>query len=245
MRDAVLLQYIPAVMCLLAAGAIYLQNLGGASAIGWRRYLAASIPAVYTFVLLLVWVLPVQMFLTRTLEASARVPVVLLTFLCVVIGACLPGSYFRLRRTEADGRVYAALGVRRFRNVVAYGGPMVRLMRRIDPESYTRLNKSTLAERERRTRKTEKIHCALLLGTIPAAVWAVLQREYWFAAYLLAANIPMNIYPILLQRYTRARLERMKSVLGVFDKLAACRTPGCGAFDLRKTIDKLAACRTR
>jgi hypothetical protein len=210
MRVSLLLQLLPAVMCLIAAGAIYLQTLSGGTAVtGRRRYAAASIPAVYTLVLLLVWVVPVQMFLTHTLEASARVPVVLLTFVCVVIGACLPGGYFRLRRAEADGRVYAALGVRRFRSIVAYGGPMVRLMRRIDPESYTRLKKSTLSERERRTRKTEKIHWALLLGTIPAAVWAVLQREYWFAVYLLAANVPMNVYPILLQRYTRARLERM------------------------------------
>lgn len=218
MSDLGFLHYIPAVMCFIAAGAIYLQNLGGTAATGWRRYLAAIIPAVYTFVLLLVWVLPVQMFLTRTLESSARVPVVLLTFLCVVIGACLPASYFRLRRAEADGRVYAALGVRRFRNVVAYGGPMVRLMRRIDPESYTRLKRSTLADRERRTRKTEKIHWALLLGTIPAAVWAVLQREYWFVAYLLAANVPMNVYPILLQRYSRARLQRIKEGIGCGSK---------------------------
>lgn len=41
-----------------------------------------------------------------------------------------------------------------------------------------------------------------------------MQTEFWFAFYLLAANIPMNIYPILLQRYTRARLERMKERIG-------------------------------
>lgn len=210
MRLSLLFQLLPGVMCFIAAVAIYLQNLGGAAEISWRRYVAAGIPAIYTFLLLLVWVLPVQIFLTRTLEASAWVPVIVLTVLCVLVGACLPRSYFRLRRAEADGRVYAAIGVRRFRNIVAYGGPMVRLMRRLDPAAYTRLNKSTLTERERRTRKTEKIHCAMLLGTIPSAVWAVLQREYWFAAYLLAANVPMNVYPILLQRYTRARLERLR-----------------------------------
>lgn len=83
-------------------------------------------------------------------------------------------------------------------------------MRRIDPASYSRLKKSTLAERERRTRKTEKIHWAMLLCTIPAAGWAVWQREYWFAAYLVAANAPMNVYTIMLQRYTRARLEQIR-----------------------------------
>jgi hypothetical protein len=122
----------------------------------------------------------------------------------------VPDGYFRLRRTEADGRIYAALGVRRFRSLVTYGEPMVRLMRRIDPESRARLNSSTLAEREKNTRKTEKIHWAMLLGSVPAAVWAVLVRESWFAVYLLVANVPMNFYPILLQRYTRARLARIR-----------------------------------
>jgi hypothetical protein len=212
-------------MCFIAAGTIYLQSLGGPAEISWRRYVAAGIPAIYTFLLLLLWILPLQLFLTRTLEASAWVPVIALTFLCVVIGVGLPSSYFRLRRAEANGRVYSALGVRRFRNIVAYGGPMVRLMRRIDPAAYTRLKKSTLAERERRTRKTEKIHWAMLLGTIPAAVWAVWQREYWFAAYLLAANVPMNVYPILLQRYTRARLAQIRCPTGcqLGDSLADAR----------------------
>lgn len=210
MRVSLILQVLPVLMCFIAAGVIYLQNLGSAAGTDWRRHLASSVPAVYTFFLLLVWILPIQVFLTYTLDAKAWFPVVVLTFLCVVLGAGLPGGYFRLRRAEADGRIYAALGVRRFRNIVTYGGPMVRLMRRIDPESYTRLKRSTLADRERGTRRREKIHWALLLGTLPAAMWAVTQREFWFAIYLLAANIPMNIYPILLQRYTRSRLERMK-----------------------------------
>lgn len=70
MSVSVLLQYLPALMCFIAAGAMFLQNLGGAAATGGWRYVAASIPAVYTFVLLLVWVLPVQIFLTHTLERS-------------------------------------------------------------------------------------------------------------------------------------------------------------------------------
>jgi hypothetical protein len=65
---------------------------------------------------------------------------------------------------------------------------------------------STLADRERRTQRSEKIHWALWLGSLPAAVWAVLVREPWFAVYVLMANVPMNVYPVLLQRYTRARI---------------------------------------
>src|SRR5436190_4957198 len=133
MKGLPVLQLVPAALCVIAAGAIYRQTLASAAGSGWRRHAAASIPAVYTLLLLLVWVLPVQLFLLSTLDARAWLPVLLLTLLGVVLAACLPADYFRLRRIEADGRIYAALGVRRFRSLVTYGDPMVRLMRRIDP----------------------------------------------------------------------------------------------------------------
>lgn len=148
MRVSLVLQLVPAVMCFIAACIIYRQNLAGSVMTGWRCHLAASIPAIYTFILLLGWVQPIQFFLIYTLDAKAWFPGVGLTLLGVVLGACLPGGYFRLRRVETNGRIYAALGVRRFRNIVAYGDPMVRLMRRIDPESFTRLKRSTLADRQ-------------------------------------------------------------------------------------------------
>ena len=210
MRIPPVLQLVPAALCAIAAGQIYRQSLGSAAGSGWRRYAAASIPATYTLLLLLGWVLPIQLFLFSTLDTHAWLPVLVLTAFSVMLAALLPNGYFRLRRTEADGRVYAALGVRQFRSLVTYGEPMLRLMRRINPKSRARLNSSTLAERERSTRRTEKIHWALLLGSVPAAVWAILVRESWFAVYLLVANVPMNVYPILLQRYTRARLARIR-----------------------------------
>jgi hypothetical protein len=161
--------------------------------------------------LALVWVIPIQLFLAATLDTQSELPVLVLTILGVALGACLPAAYFRLRRAEADGRIYRALSVRGFRSFVTYGDPMVRLMRGIDPASYVRLKSSTLADREKRTKRGEKIHWALLLGSVPAAVWAVVVQESWFAVYLLAANVPMNVYPILLQRYTRARLARIRA----------------------------------
>jgi hypothetical protein len=197
-------------MCVIAATMIYLQTLGRAAAKNRESYAAALIPAIYTLLLLLVWVLPIQLFLISTFDKRALLPVLILTFLGVSLAANLPAAYFRLRRAEADGRLYAALGVRQFRSFVTYGDPMIRLMKRIDPKSHTHLKSSSVGDRERRTRKTEKIHWALLLGSVPTAVWAVIVNESWFAMYLVIANVPMNVYPILLQRYTRARLARIR-----------------------------------
>jgi hypothetical protein len=129
----------------------------------------------------------------------------------VIVGASLPAGYFQLRRAESDGRIYQAIGVRRFRSIVTHGDPMVRLMRWIDPESHTHLRSSMLSEREEKAKRAEKIHWGMLLGSVPSALWALLVRESWFAIYLLVANVPMNIYPILLQRYTRARLASISA----------------------------------
>ena len=206
---SLLLQFAPIALCAIAAGMIYRQTLGSPTVNHWRRHVTASIPAIYTFLLLLAWVLPIQQFFFCTVHTQEWPPLLALTLLGMIIGASLLGGYFRLRRAESDGRIYEAIGVRRFRNIVTHGDPMVRFMIWIDPGSHTHLNASTLADREGRARRGEKIHWAMLLGSVPAAVWATLVRESWFAAYLLIANVPMNIYPILLQRYTRARLASM------------------------------------
>jgi hypothetical protein len=201
MSGAAVLQLLPGGLCGIAAGAIYRQSLGSAPRGGWRRRAAASIPAAYTFLLLLVWVLPIQLFLVQTFDARAGLALLVLTLAGAALAACLPAAYCRLLPTEANGRIYAALGVRRFRGLVVYGDLMVRLMRWISPASNNHLSCSALTLRQRRTWRTEKIHWTMLA--------AVLARQTWFAAYQLAANVPMNIYPIMLQRYTRARLSRM------------------------------------
>ena len=117
-------------------------------------------------------------------------------------------GYFRLRPFETDGRVYALFGVHRFRYVVSNGDLAVRLMRWIDP-NLARLGRPTLAQHELRRRLSEQLHWGYLLGSIPTMMWAVLVGQPWFAVYLLVGNIVFNLYPILLQRYTRAKLARI------------------------------------
>jgi len=209
MSGATVLQLLPGGLCGIAAGAIYRQSLGGAPRGGWRRHAAASIPAAYTLLLLLVWVLPIQLFLVQTFDARAGLAVLVPTLAGAALAARLPIAFCRLLPAEADGRIYVALGVRRFRRLTVYGDPMVRLMRRVSPASYSHLARSTLTERQRRTWTAEKIHLTMLAASFPPALAAVFARQTWFAAYLLAANVPMNVCPIMLQRYTRARLSRM------------------------------------
>ena len=57
-------------------------------------------------------------------------------------------------------------------------------------------------------RDAEASHAVLFVVTLPVAVHAAV-RGWWPAALLTAAfDMAMNGYPVMLQRYNRARLAR-------------------------------------
>ena len=101
------------------------------------------------------------------------------------------------------------LGVRHFRNLVSDGDLVLRLARWIDATAFARLNRSTLGKRKGDSEAAERLHWAWLLGSVPAAVWAMIVGEPWFAVYLVVASIPFHGYPILLQRHMGGRLARI------------------------------------
>jgi Glycosyl-4,4'-diaponeurosporenoate acyltransferase len=126
-------------------------------------------------------------------------------------GAFLPGDWLRPRSFEQNARPYERIGIRRFKTVVVFGDLMNRTLRRLGwsrPFPYTpeRIERWLLW-----TRVTERIHWSWLLGSLPAIYAAFHAGRGGLGAYVLCGNVPFNIYPILLQRYTRARLERILS----------------------------------
>ena len=60
------------------------------------------------------------------------------------------------------------------------------------------------------TAVTERIHWSWLAASLPAAWAAFHAGRGALAAYVLLGNLPFNVYPILLQQYTRARLARIQ-----------------------------------
>lgn len=138
-------------------------------------------------------------------------PVVVCAAAGVAAGAFLPRNWLRTRDAGRTARACERLGVRRFKNVVVFGDFMNRALRRLGwprPFPYTpeRIERWMLW-----TRVTERIHWAWLAGSLPA-VWAAFHAgERGLALYVLCGNVPFNVYPILLQRYTRARLARIRS----------------------------------
>jgi hypothetical protein len=121
----------------------------------------------------------------------------------------LPDAYYLTRAFESTGRFYRALGVRLFRQVVPTGDLIDRSRRRRDPGFRVVPNATAAAAYVPQTEQRERGHFVLLLMCAFTAAYAVSIEWYAWAVVLTTGNILMNLYPMLLQRYTRTRLARI------------------------------------
>jgi len=127
----------------------------------------------------------------------------LIIALAGMLPPALPASWLQLRRWERDGSVYRRLGIDGYRKALlaSPSGPNVFLK--------FRGRRSEIPGLEQFTKNAEMGHLTLLV--ISTVVTAVAWRSgYWRTAIFLAImNVPWNVYPVLLQRYTRSRLMRI------------------------------------
>ncbi len=126
---------------------------------------------------------------------------------CVALWWLLPPGYFRVHRFERTGQLYTALGVLQFRRFVPDGDLANRWERRKDPDYRIIRNRGTAAAFVVRTEKSERGHIVLLALGVASAAFAWSLEWHGWAVYLSVGNVAVNLYPILLQRYTRSRLQ--------------------------------------
>lgn len=165
------------------------------------------------------WLAPIVYCLAAALRTSvppemhvARSAVVLTLFGALAAWR-LPTSYYELRAWEAQGRLYGHLGVRRFRFCVLDGPILSRWLRPAEPRR-SFLTRMQLLAWSDRSRAAERHHCAAMLMSLPSVYIAGRSGHRGMATYLILGNIFFNVYPILLQRYTRGRLERSIDIRG-------------------------------
>lgn len=136
---------------------------------------------------------------------------VLLAAACIALWWVLPPGYFRLRAFERGGRLYERVGVLWFRQLAPDGDLANRWERRRKPQHRLITGRRSAAEFLARTEASERGHVVLLLLGLLSAAWAVAIGWQGWALYLSLGNVAVNLYPILLQRYTRGRIQ---AVLG-------------------------------
>lgn len=157
-------------------------------------------------------VLPAVEFVTEVAHRRGwTAPAILLviSYFCALFTSKLQQGYFEIRPWESDGRLYERLGVRLFRFVVPMGDCINWFVRRFQPD-YRVVSEQSVADFIKRTETAERFHLACLLAIAPSALYSILLQWWAFAMLLTLPNIVLHVYPILLQRYTRARIQRLR-----------------------------------
>ncbi len=139
-------------------------------------------------------------------------PLLVACFALAVSVWWIPASFYQIRAFERDGRLYEKLGVRFFRWFVPDGDAANRWRRRNDPTFRIIRNREYARAFRQRTMLSEKSHLVMLMLGVMSAVFAWAIGWTGWAIYLTVGNVIVNLYPILLQRYTRARLSAIGSI---------------------------------
>jgi hypothetical protein len=137
-------------------------------------------------------------------------------FLCSLLAGpwvlLLPRAFHVPREWESKGEFYRRVGVERFRSIVANGDLVNRFVRArhrnyhvYGPELEKLVPKSIW---------NEKRHIAYLCWGFVTAYYAASIGWSAWAVWLAGSNIGANLYPTMLQRYSRARVLRLARLAG-------------------------------
>lgn len=114
----------------------------------------------------------------------------------------LEGPWFRPAGWERGGRFWRRVGVHLYAGVLrAVGWTRVR---RVGVD----VSVASLRSFDAESRSAEAAHLVGLAGVGMLGVYAAVREGPEGAVYLLGAAVPLHLYPALLQRYLRPRVQR-------------------------------------
>lgn len=115
----------------------------------------------------------------------------------------LQSSYFNTRPWEVGGKVYERLGINLFRKLLVWVG-WEKLGKATKPVGK---GAETLANLHYRTKIDELGHLIILIIVSVFTVVVAVRFGWAKAMPLLVSNILLNLYPMMLQRYNRPRIQ--------------------------------------
>lgn len=118
----------------------------------------------------------------------------------------MPQGYYSINRLERTGWLYERLGVRLFKRLVRRGplallSPALRFPKDRTPASLHHL--------EDEMRKAEASHVYIFVLMLVFISAALLRGWFDAAGWMLAFNVIINSYPVMLQRYNRIKLQAL------------------------------------
>lgn len=113
-------------------------------------------------------------------------------------------SIIKPKTGENNGKLYETFGINLFRKLLVLIG-WEKLNKKANP---VKNDLESLLHLEYRTKQSELGHLIVFFIVLGFTIYVALKFTFRESLYLLVLNIILNVYPILLQRYNRPRLQR-------------------------------------
>lgn len=127
----------------------------------------------------------------------------------LTLPALLPHAWFRTQPWERGG-LYPALGLRGFRWIAPDGDWVARRLRRLDPTYRLIRDRRSRDAHIVESRRNEAWHLSWGLLGVVTSIHASSTGQTGWAALIAGLNLMFNVYPVLHQRYKRARMRVIK-----------------------------------
>ena len=123
-------------------------------------------------------------------------------------------KYFDSKQWEAGGKVYKWFGVNVFRKLLVWVG-WEKLHKAVSP---VKKDLGALKQLEYNTRQADFGHLVIFFIVMAFTIWVAYQEGIAQSWWLFSLNVILNVYPIMVQRYNRPRLQK---AIQVYGKLSA------------------------
>ncbi len=124
--------------------------------------------------------------------------------LFLVVRVSLPSTYYEARPFERSGRVYECIGIRLVKKFLRRGPLRILSPRLRLPKEKTVV---TLRNLQNEMRKAETAHVLTLVLMLLLIGYSAVKGWLDAALWLLLFDLLLNVYPIMLQRYNRIKLD--------------------------------------
>lgn len=182
-----------------------------------RQCMTTLVEPAYICVLTVAWVAPLVASVLTPIAQGDVAPLAVLAFVVVgaiVVAAGLPSRYFQICGFERGGDLYRRVGVRWIRRVAPYGTYTQRLVGWLGGcgrEGSLSIRQGPLIG-VAQTCLNERVHVAAMIVGSGGALQVLVSGHVGVGAYLLVVSC-VSAMCVCLQRYNRARLERIGSRL--------------------------------
>ena len=125
--------------------------------------------------------------------------------------------YFAPKNFEKDGKIYEKVGIKFFKDYCINAGTKFSLTGK-----YKVHGRENLGKFIEETKHSEKVHLALGAGlaVLDAALLCNDKIDFKTFGYLSLANIAINLYPIMAQRYNRNKAQKIMNKINLRGKVS-------------------------